>query len=159
MKGQNNTPQVEESCSCRNKNNFPVDGKCLAPNIVKQAQIMSNQLNYKQKFYIGTTKTDFKERFNNHTKSFNIKHYENETELSKEYWTIKCNHFTPKVTSRLMRQCVPCSSIKRNCDLYLNEKFEIAPHKGDKLLSKNSEIINKCRHKRKFTILRHNSKD
>ena len=58
-----------------------------------------------------------------------------------------------------MKQCVPCSSIKRNCDLYLNEKFEIAPYKGDKLLSKNSEIINKCRHKRKFTILRHNSKD
>ena len=44
---------------------------------------MSNQLNYKEKFYIGTTKTDFKERFNNHTKSFNIKHYENETEHLK----------------------------------------------------------------------------
>ena len=120
---------------------------------------MSKQLKYKQKIYIGTGETDFKHRFGNCSKLFNLEHYENDTELSKEYWTIKCNHFTPKVTSRLMRQCVPCSSIKRNCDLYLNEKFEMAPYKGDKLLSKNSEIINKCRHKRKFTILRHNSKD
>ena len=55
----------------------------------------SNQLNYKQKIYIGT-ETDFKRRFKNHTKSFNLEHYENDTELSKEYWTIKRNHLNTK---------------------------------------------------------------
>ena len=74
---------------------LPPDGKCLTPNIIYETQIMLNQLNYNQKIYIGTAETDFKHRFKNHTKSFNLKHYENNTALSKEYWAIKRNHFTP----------------------------------------------------------------
>ena len=95
MKVLNNTAEIEESCNCRNKNNCPLDGKCLTPNIIYEAQITSNQLTYKQKLYIGTAETDFNHRFSNHTKSFNL---ENDTELYKEYWTIKRNHFTPIVT-------------------------------------------------------------
>ena len=85
MKVLNNTAETEESCNSRNKNNCPLDGKCLTPNIIYEAQITSNQLNYKQKVYIGTAEIDFKHRFNNHTKLFNLEHYENDTELSKEY--------------------------------------------------------------------------
>ena len=80
----NNTAEIEEGCNCRNRNNCPLEGKCLTPNIY-EVQIMSNQPNYKQKVYIGTAETDFKHRFNNRTKSFNLEHYENDTELSKEY--------------------------------------------------------------------------
>ena len=111
-----------------------------------------------QKIYIGTAKTDFKHWFNNHTKSFNLEHYENDIELSKEYWTIKCNHFTPKVTCRIIRKCTPFNSTKRNF-MCLHEKLEIASYKGDNLLNKNSELINKCRHQNKFTLLGHDSKD
>ena len=57
MKVLNNTAEVEESCSCRNKNNYPLDGKYFTPNIIYEAQITSNQLNYKQKIYIGTAET------------------------------------------------------------------------------------------------------
>ena len=58
---------------------------------------MSNQLNYKQKIYIGTGETDFKQVWQLHRLgNLNLEHYENDTELSKEYWTIKHNHFTPK---------------------------------------------------------------
>ena len=63
MKVLNNTAETEESCNCRNKNNCPLDGKSLTPNISYEAQITSNQLNYKQKVYIGTAETDFKHRF------------------------------------------------------------------------------------------------
>ena len=84
MKVLNNTAEIEESCSYRNKNNCPLDGKCLTPNIIYVAQITPNQLSYKQKIYIGTAETDFKHRFSNHTKPFNLEHYENDTELSKE---------------------------------------------------------------------------
>ena len=52
-----------------------IDGKCLTPNIIYEAQITANWLNYKQKIYIGTAKTDFKHKFSNHTKSFNLEHY------------------------------------------------------------------------------------
>ena len=103
MKVLINTAEMEESCNCRKKNNCALDGKCLTPNIIYKAQITSNQLNYKQKIYIGTVETDFKHRFSSHTKSFNLEHYENVTELSKEYWTIKRNRFTPKVNRRIIR--------------------------------------------------------
>ena len=159
MKVLNNTAETEESCNCRNKNNYPLDGKCLTPNIIYEAQIMSNQLNYKQKVYIRTAETDFKHRFNNHTKSFKLENYENDTELSKEYWTIKRNHFAPKVTWRIIRKCTAFNTTKRQCYLYLNEKLEIASYKGDNLLNKRSELISKCRHPKKFTLLRHDSKD
>ena len=63
---------------------------------------MSKQLKYKQKIYIGTGETDFKHRFGNCTKLFNLEHYENDTELSKEYWAIKRNHFAPVVFQNLV---------------------------------------------------------
>ena len=52
-------------------NNIPQDGKCLTSNIIYEAQITSNKLNYKEKVFKGTGETDFKHRFNNDTKSFN----------------------------------------------------------------------------------------
>ena len=113
---------------------------------------------YKQKIYIGTTETDFKHRFNNHTKSFRLEHYENDTEPPKEYSTIKRNHFTPIVTWRIMRKCAPFNTTKRKCYLCLHEKLEIAPCKGDNLLNKRSELNTKCRHHNKFTLLRHDIK-
>ena len=114
MKVLNNTAETEESCNCRDKINCPLHGKCLTPNITSEAHITSNQLNYKQKVYIGTAKTDFKHRFNNHKKSFNLEHYENDTELSKEYWTIKRKHFTPKFTWRIIRKGAPFNKPKEN---------------------------------------------
>ena len=81
MKVLNSATEIEESCNCRNKNNWPLDGKCLTPNIIYEVQITSNQLNYKQKVYIRTDETDFKQRFDNHRNSFNLEHYENDTEL------------------------------------------------------------------------------
>ena len=114
----------------------------LNPNICYEAQIKSNQLNYKQKNYTGTAKTDLKHRFHNHTKSFKLEHYENDTELSKEYWTIKSNHFTPKVTWRIIRKCVPFNTTKRKFYLCLNDKLEIPSYKVDNLLNKRQELIN-----------------
>ena len=63
MKVLNNTAETEESCNCRNKNNCPLDGKWLTLTIIYEAQVTSNQRNYKQKVYIGTAETDFKHRF------------------------------------------------------------------------------------------------
>ena len=59
------------------------------PNIIYESKISSTQTNYKEKIYTGIAETNFKHRFNNRIKSFNLKQYENDTTLSKEYWTIK----------------------------------------------------------------------
>ena len=80
-------------------------------------------------------------------------------ELSKKYWTIKRDHFTPKVTWRIKRKCTPFNTTKRKCYLCLNEKLEITSYKGYNLSNKKLELTNKCRHQNRFTFLRHGSKD
>ena len=98
-------------------------------------------------------------RFNNYPKSFNLKQYENDTELSKRQWTRKRSHFTPKVTWKLIRICAPFNKFKIKCYLCLHEKLEIASYKGNNLLNKRSKHINTCRHHNKFILLQHDSKD
>ena len=82
MEVLNKMAEIEESYNCKNRNNCPLDGKCLISNIYK-THITPNQHNYKEKFYIQTSETDFKNRFNNHTKSFNLEPDENEMEQPK----------------------------------------------------------------------------
>ena len=68
MKALKNTAKIEESRNCRNRNKCPLDGKCLNKNIIYEAETTSNLLNYKAKIYLGTAATNFKHRFNSHTK-------------------------------------------------------------------------------------------
>ena len=154
-----NTPEIEVSSNFRNKSNCPLDGKCLNPNIIHKAQITSSQLNYKQENYIGSNETNFINSFKNYAISFNLEHYENDTELSKAYWITKWNYFIPKVTWRIIRKCAPFNTTKRKCHLCLNKKLEIGSYRLDNLLNKRSELIIKCRYQNKFTLLRHDNKD
>ena len=62
MKALNKMAEIEESCTCKNRNNCPLDEKCLTSNIYK-TQITPNQSNYKETFYIKTSETDFKNWF------------------------------------------------------------------------------------------------
>ena len=45
--------------------------------------------NYETSAYIGLNSNTFKERFINHTKSFNLKKYETSTSLLKYIWKLK----------------------------------------------------------------------
>ena len=99
------------------------------------------------------------QRFHNHTKSFTHEDYANDRELSKEYWEIKRNKFIPKVTWSIVRECPPYNLSKGKCYLCVNEKLEINSYKGNNLLNKRSELINRCTQLNKHTLLRHDSKD
>ena len=118
-------------------------------------KITSTQSNYNDQVYFGVVEKSFRD----HTKSFTHEDYANDTELSKEYWKIKRNSFIPKVTWSTVRECLPYSLSKKKCYLCLNEKLGINSYKGDNLLNKRLELINKCRHLNKYTLLRHDSKD
>ena len=65
-------------CNCRNKSNCPLEEECLAPKVIYQADV-TNDVDDEYKFYYGLTESSFKERFRNHTKSFNHARYQNET--------------------------------------------------------------------------------
>ena len=73
-------------CHCRNKDECPLNGQCLAQDIVYKC-IVSISIN-PDKIYLGTAERDFEKR-HNHTKSFRQKRYSKETTLSKYIWEIK----------------------------------------------------------------------
>ena len=73
--------------NCRNKDECPLNGQCLAQDIVYKC-IASTSIN-PNKTYLGTTEGEFKKRYNNHIKSFRHKRYSKETTLSKYIWEIK----------------------------------------------------------------------
>ena len=91
--------------------------------------------------------------------SFRNEFYKNDTEVSKELRQMKMKNYTPKITWRIIRKCLPYNYNSRKCYLCLNEKLEIALYEGENLLNKKTELISKCRHQNKFMLLRHDSKD
>ena len=142
-------PSINKShCNCRNKEACPVSNRRS-----------SNQPTYKEKKYFGIAEESFKGRLYNHNLSFRNDLYKNNTELSKELWQTKMKNYTPEITWRIIRKCLPYNYNSRKCDLCLNEKLEIALYKGQNLLNKKTELISKCRHQNKFMLLRHDSKD
>ena len=83
-------------CSCRKKENCPLDNKCLTPNIIYETQI-TNNTNDEHKKYLGASETSLKERYSNHTRDFKHKKYMKCTKLSKHIWSLKDQGITPIV--------------------------------------------------------------
>ena len=74
--GIGNTQQTSK-CNCRGgASQCPLQGECLEKSVVYRANIQANN---KSVNYIGQTSNTFKERFRNHTLSFNSKKYETNT--------------------------------------------------------------------------------
>ena len=128
----------------------------MSPNIVYQGKITSFQPHYTEKVYFVFAENSLKD---NPTKSFTHEDYANDTELSKEYREVKRSNFIPKVTWSIVRECPPYNLSKRKCYWCLNEKLENNSYKENNLLNKTQELINKCRHLNKHTLLRHYRKD
>ena len=72
-------------CNCRNRNDCPLDGKCLSSKIVYSAEVTTETSPPipPGKIYLGICDTEFKTRYGNHKKSFRHRRYEKDTELSK----------------------------------------------------------------------------
>ena len=87
-------------------------------------------------------------------KSFNHEKHKADTELSKEYWSLKKLKVQPQVQLYILKRCRPT---KRTgiCYLCLNEKLFIIEHQGNDLLNQRKELISKCRHKNKFKLINH----
>ena len=139
----------QSTCNCINKESCPLNQNCLSTNLVYEATIKSSQPDKK---YIGLCETTFKKRFNNHKLSFNNEKYKNSTTLSIEYWKLKENNKNPTVQWRIVRQKKSYTPEMNYCPLCLQEKYEIATHNGRNLINKRTEIIAKCRHRRKFLL-------
>ena len=145
------SPKIKETkpCNCRNPTDCPLTNKCLTRSIVYQATVIANTSEH---IYFGISDTEFKDRYNNHIKSFNQRRYEKETELSKFIWSLKDQGIHYSIRWSIATNGFSYRNGGSRCDLCNSEKVIIARsnHKG--LINKRTELVSKCRHKNKFML-------
>ena len=115
-------PQVTNttSCNCRNKKTCPLQNKCMSKDIVYKATISTCNTN-DTKHYIGMTSNTFKERYRNHTKSFNHKKYSNEIYIYIYKLTTYLKDLPlQSVSSKKNLQVV--DKFRKTCELFLCSK-------------------------------------
>ena len=137
--------------SCRDKNTFPLDKKCLTPKVIYQADFTSDT-DDTYKYYLGLAERSFKDRYNNHKPSFHNDQPKNSTELSKYVWSLIYENKTPTINWKIIKMIY--SKVRTNfCKLCLMEKLYILNALGDeRCLNKKSEFISKCRHQNKLLL-------
>ena len=152
---QNQLFPNERKCNCIRKDLCPLNGNCQAENIVYEDSITCSERTYGKNIYIVIAETTFKKRYSSHKRSFNLAVYNNDTELSKEFWKIKRRNSVPEIKWRILRKSSRFHRSSLRCNLCLNEKLEIALFKGNNILNRRTELISKCKHINKHKLLRH----
>ena len=142
--------EKQYECNCRNKDESPLENKCLTPRVIYEADFIT--LNTSRKFYIGLSNTPFKERYNNRKRDFRNKHYKKSTELSKYIWSLQESGIEFIIHWKILSH-VKGLTKRSYCSLCLTEKLWLLHYFDDiHLLSKKSEFISKCRHETKLLI-------
>jgi hypothetical protein len=149
------SPLNRGGCNCqrgRHRNNCPLNGECLTPNVLYEAEVTSNLPAYGKKIYKGITHNEFKTREGNHELTFRDRAYEDKTELSKEIWNIKDKEGTYDIKWRIISLNPPYNPATKRCRLCISEKVEILESDSPNLLNKRSELVSKCPHMNKFQL-------
>ena len=136
----------QRSCNCRDKAKCPVGNNCLQANVVYKATVQHES---KTSTYIGMTENTFKTRYTLYKSSQKHNKNRSQTELSNLVWSLKDNNIPYELTWEIIiDRMQPYRPGKRTCNLCLAEKFYIL--KGEHLINKKTELLNKCPHRRKF---------
>ena len=106
-------------CNCRNKDNCPLDGECLTPNIIYHADITTDN---DHKFYYGTSEATFKHCHSNHTCDFKHVKYQHASELAKYIRQLKNNNSNYSI-KWLIASKVYGYANSLSCKLCLMEKY------------------------------------
>ena len=146
-------PTNERFCNCRNGTECPLDGKCLTKSIVYEATLKTSGDTFT---YVGLTGDTFKARYSSHKSSFTHERYRTATTLSQKIWELKESSTDYTLSWSILKKAHAYKGGgKGKCDLCLSEKLEILKRsrwKGS--LNSRTELLNKCRHQRKFTLIR-----
>ena len=126
-----------------------MNGNCRVKSIVYKATVSTVN---KISVYYGASESEFKTRFNNHTKSFRHRKHENETEFSKYLWSLKYQKIDFDLSWSIAARASSYKCGTRRCDLCLTEKSIIVRAEPKGLLNKRTELISKCRHRNKFIL-------
>ena len=86
-----------------------IPNSCQTKCVIYQANIDSDIAGYKQKCYLGSCETIFKDRFGNHKKSFNHLNHENDRNYQKNFGKSKSAMEHQKLLGKLS-ECVPLTT-------------------------------------------------
>ena len=134
------TENVDRLCNCRNKENCPLEGKCLQSCITYKAYVITNKDSH---IYYGTSDGEFKSQYYNHTNSFHRQHHKQDTELSKHIWKLQDKDINFKVKWSVAAYASTYRCGSRRFDLCLTVKYVIARANHKNLLYKKTELISK----------------
>ena len=143
-----NNPNNNRKCNCRQKNSCPLNGNCLAQNVIYKATITTDSRTSTTKEYIGSTCNQFKTRYNNHKASFKKHNPKNSTELSKFILNLKAKNVKYNIKWEILHQVQNNIQSLNFCQVCNLEKYAIATAEKQKTLNKRNEIISKCSHNR-----------
>ena len=148
-----NTPLEEKTppkhCNCREPNKCPLNGQCLAKEVVYQATITTTE---STETYVGLTPTEFKTRWRDQQMSFKHESKKNDTELSKHLWQLKDQKKDFTISWKILAKAKSYTNLTKRCNLCNTEKFYIIYKPDTATLSKRNELVSTCRHKRKFLL-------
>ena len=140
-----NSNSTEYGCNCSNKDECPLENKCLTLRIAHRADVTNNKTD-EHKYYYGISDTPFKEHYENHKTSFRHRSHLTASDLSKYYWKLVDKGAVPTIKFSIAKR-VKGNTFINNCNLCLSEKAFIIRNLDDvNMLNKRSEFISKCRH-------------
>ena len=139
--------EKQYECNCRNKDECPLESKCLTPRVIYEADVIT--LNTSRKFYIGLSDTPF-----NHKHDFRNRRYEKSTEFSKYTWSLQESGIEFTIHWKILSR-VKGMTKRSYCSLCITEKLSLLHYFDDMhLLNKKSEFISKCQNETKLLIYR-----
>ena len=144
------TRSEERTCNCPRNRVCPLAGNCLSKNTLYGATISSNLPTHENKEYAGMSAPPWKDRFGNHTYTFNHREHA-KTEIAKEVWAIKDQGGDYNIQWRIIGHAPSYNPVSKKCNLCTVEKLYIAENL-ETLINKRDELISKCRHRRKYAL-------
>ena len=145
------TEEIEESCNCRDKSKCPFKDQevsCRSKNIIYKAEVKTKT---SCKYYIGLSEPEFKKRYNNHTSSFNLERNVKPTLLSEHVKDLKRKGEEFKINWSVLKRAPAAKDGDAVCRLCLKEATAIV-FADTNCMNRRNEILNTCRHKRKFLL-------
>ena len=94
----------------------------------------------------------FKARLRGHMKSFNHEELRKDTELSKYVWVLKNEEKEYDIKWEILCSTKKYSPGRWYCSLCTAEKYHILMADEKHCPNNRSELVSKCRHKRKFLL-------
>ena len=101
--------------------------------------------------YIGIIEGSFKNRYTQHKASFLHEKNASNTRLSAYVWELKNKGIEPKIEWDIITRAPAYDPAVKKCFLCLKEKETILYESG--LINARNEIINTCRHRRKYLLV------